>query len=73
MLVARHLFVNIMSIEYGRKEVQLCISHTSDDSTKSNENYFTLLLELKKEIFERYWELLRQPVGAKYKKTKKKI
>ena len=43
--------VHIMSKEFNRHEVSLCISHSSGDSTKSNDSYFILPLERKKEIF----------------------
>lgn len=63
----RHLFVNILSKEFNRHEVSLCISHTSGDETKSNDHYFVLPLERRKLIFERYWELIRQPIGTRNK------
>jgi len=58
----RHLFVNIMGDhkeKFNRYELAECISHSSGDATKSNDHYFTLLLERKKQIFEEYWKLLR--------------
>ncbi len=59
----RHLFVSIMSKYYDRETLGLCISHTSGDSVKSNEHYFSLILERKKEVFEKYWELIREPIS----------
>ena len=61
----RHLFVNIMGDNdkyFSRTEVSLCISHSSGDNVKSNDNYFTLLEGRKRQIFEKYWELLREPI-----------
>jgi integrase len=59
----RHLFVSIMSEYYDRETLGLCISHTSGDDMKSNEYYFSLILERKKEVFEKYWELIREPIS----------
>lgn len=58
----RHLFVSIMTEYYDRHTLGLCISHSSGDDVKANEHYFSITFEKKKEIFEKYWELLRAPI-----------
>lgn len=60
----RALFVSTMEKFFDRHSLGLCISHKSGDNVKSNDFYFNITPEKKREIFEKYWELLREPIST---------
>jgi len=55
----RNIFMSLMRKKYNRELVGACISHFQGDV---NEIYSSYEFEDRKEIFEKYWEILRSPI-----------